>query len=74
MSRLHTRELVRWLLAHGFEERSGGKTSHRQFSTTDGLKITLPGKRAQNLSDRHRGMIRRALRTAGFSEDEISEL
>ena len=64
------REAERWLLAHGFVEVPGGKTSHRHFHR-GAVKITLPGHGGQDLSKKHAGMIFRQLERAGFSREVL---
>ena len=65
------RELESWLRAHGFEELAGGKTSHRQFRSATGVKISVPGHGPQELTRKHLGMIVRQLAAAGFDRDVI---
>ena len=57
--------MERWLLAHGFEELRGRKTSHRQFEG-HGIKITLPGHGPQDLTKKHVALILRQIVGAGF--------
>ena len=64
------RDLERWLLANGFEEITGKKTSHRQFRGR-GVKITLPGHGPQDLTKKHVAMIRRQLEAAGFDRETL---
>ena len=59
-------EVERRLLELGFIEDRGRKTSHRQFRTRGGLKVTLSGK-ALELSKKHLGMLRRPLASAGLA-------
>jgi hypothetical protein len=59
------RDAERWLLAHGFVEAPGGKTSHKHF--------TLPGHGPQDLSKKHAGMLVRQLVQAGFSRAELRD-
>ena len=58
-------EVERRLLALGFVEDRGRKTSHRQFRRMGGVKVTLSGKE-RDLSKKHLGMIRRQLAAAGL--------
>ena len=62
--------MERWLLANGFEETPGKKTSHRQFRGR-GIKITLPGHGPQDLTKKHVAMIRRQLEAAGFARESL---
>jgi predicted RNA binding protein YcfA (HicA-like mRNA interferase family) len=64
------REAERWLVAHGFVEAPGGKTSHKQFQF-GAVKVTLPGHGPKDLSKKHTGMIVRQLAEAGFSRDVV---
>jgi predicted RNA binding protein YcfA (HicA-like mRNA interferase family) len=64
------RDMERWLLANGFEEVHGKKTSHRQFRGR-GVKITLPGHGPQDLTKKHVAMIRRQLEAAGFDREGL---
>ena len=66
-------QVERWLLKHGFTLKPGKKTSHRQFAG-HGVTITLPGHGPTDLTKKHLGMIRRALRAAGIPEHEIEGL
>jgi predicted RNA binding protein YcfA (HicA-like mRNA interferase family) len=59
------RDLERWLRQHGFVERPGKKTSHRQFER-QGLKITLPGRGPQDLTKKMVALVLRNLARAGF--------
>jgi predicted RNA binding protein YcfA (HicA-like mRNA interferase family) len=64
------RDLERWLLAHGFRESPGRKTSHRQFEG-HGIKITLPGHGPQGLTKKHVALIVRQLIGAGFDRAQV---
>jgi predicted RNA binding protein YcfA (HicA-like mRNA interferase family) len=64
------RDVERWLLAHGFVELRGKKTSHRQFER-DGVKIALPGHGPQDLTKKHVGLIVRQLVGAGFDRTDV---
>jgi predicted RNA binding protein YcfA (HicA-like mRNA interferase family) len=63
-------QMERWLLAHGFVRRKGGKTSHIQFAGP-GVTITLPGHGPADLTKKHVGMLLRQLERAGFPRDEL---
>lgn len=62
--------MERWLLANGFVQRKGGKTSHVQFAG-HGVTITLPGHGPPDLTKKHVGMIVRQLERAGFPRDQV---
>jgi predicted RNA binding protein YcfA (HicA-like mRNA interferase family) len=64
------REIERWLLAHGFVELPGKKTSHRQYEG-HGIKITLPGHGPQDLTKKHVALIVRQLVAAGFDRADV---
>ncbi len=66
------REMERWLLKNGFDQKPGKRTSHKQFHG-HGVTITLPGHGPQDLTKKHVGMIVRKLEEAGFSRDAILE-
>jgi predicted RNA binding protein YcfA (HicA-like mRNA interferase family) len=66
------RQLLRWLLDHGFVELPGRATGHRQF-VRDGVKVTLPGHGPQDLTKKHLGMILRQLETAGFDREAVKQ-
>ena len=67
VTRMH---MERWLLAKGFVQRKGGKTSHVQFAG-HGVTITLPGHGPSDLTKKHVGMIMRQLERAGFQRDQV---
>ena len=67
---LTKRTLIRWLLAHGFEELPRRATSHRRFRGP-GTTITVPAHGRLELSAKHAGMLLRELEKAGFDRDEI---
>ena len=68
-SQVETRTLVKWLLDHGFEERAGSATSHRQFvSKEPNIAITVPGHGPKDLTKKHVGLILRSLTQAGFDK------
>jgi predicted RNA binding protein YcfA (HicA-like mRNA interferase family) len=71
MSTVTRRALTAWLTDHGFNELAGKATSHRRFRNEAGTVITLPGHGRQNLSQKHVGMIIRALEAAGFDRDTV---
>ena len=62
--------MERWLLAKGFVQRKGGKTSHVQFAG-HGVTITLQGHGPSDLTKKHVGMIMRQLERAGFTRDQV---
>jgi predicted RNA binding protein YcfA (HicA-like mRNA interferase family) len=64
------RQVERWLLANGFEQRKGGKTSHVQFAG-HGVTITLPGHGPLDLTKKHVGMIVRQLERVGFPRERV---
>ena len=64
------RDMERWLLAHGFRELPGKKTSHRQFEG-HGVKIALVGHGPQDLSKKHDALIVRQLVEAGFDRAQV---
>ena len=72
MRPLTRRDVERWLLAHGFIEAPGGKTSHKHFQR-GAVKVTLPGHGPQELSKKHSGMLVRQLVQAGFCRAELRE-
>jgi predicted RNA binding protein YcfA (HicA-like mRNA interferase family) len=63
-------QMERWLLAKGFVQRKGGKTSHVQFAG-HGVLITLPGHGPPDLTKKHVGMIVRQLERAGFPREQV---
>ena len=63
-------QMERWLLANGFVQRKGGKTSHVQFAGR-GVTITLPGHGPSDLTKKHVGMLMRQLERAGFQRDRV---
>jgi predicted RNA binding protein YcfA (HicA-like mRNA interferase family) len=69
-SEVTRRSMERWLLAHGFSELRGGKTSHRQFEG-HGIKITLPGHGPQDLTKKHVALILRQIVGAGFERKQV---
>ena len=64
------RAMERWLLAHGFRELPGKKTSHRQYEG-HGVKIALPGHGPQDLTKKHVALIVRQLVAAGFDRSDL---
>ena len=64
------RAMERWLLAHGFCEARGRKTSHRQFEG-HGIKIALPGHGPQALTKKHVALIVRQIVGAGFDRAQV---
>jgi predicted RNA binding protein YcfA (HicA-like mRNA interferase family) len=62
--------VIAWLLAHGFVERRGRQTSHRQFSR-EGVVVTIPGHGPKDLSKKHLGMLLRQLERAGFDRAAV---
>jgi predicted RNA binding protein YcfA (HicA-like mRNA interferase family) len=62
--------VVSWLLAHGFVERRGRATSHRQFVRA-GVTITVVGHGPKDLSRKHLGMLMRQLERAGFERTQV---
>jgi predicted RNA binding protein YcfA (HicA-like mRNA interferase family) len=62
--------VVSWLLAHGFVERRGRATSHRQF-IRDGVLVTVVGHGPKDLSKKHLGMLLRQLARAGFDRAQV---
>ena len=71
-NQVNRRALERWLLAHGFIEEPGRKTSHRQFSG-HGIKISVPGHGPQDLTRKHVGLILRQLQRVGFDAKVVRE-
>jgi predicted RNA binding protein YcfA (HicA-like mRNA interferase family) len=71
MSTVTRRTLTAWLLGHGFTELGGKATSHRRFRHETGVVITVPGHGAQNLSQKHVGMIVRQLEACGFDRETV---
>ena len=69
---LAKRKLIRWLLAHDFEELPRRATSHRRFRGP-GTTITVPAHGRLELSAKHTGMLIRELEKAGFDRDQIRE-
>jgi predicted RNA binding protein YcfA (HicA-like mRNA interferase family) len=69
---LAKRKLIRWLLAHDFEELPRRATSHRRFRGP-GTTITVPAHGRRELSAKHTGMLIRELEKAGFDRDQIRE-
>ena len=67
---LAKRRLIRWLLAHDFEELPGRATSHRRFRGS-GTTITVSAHGRSELSAKHTGMLIRELEKAGFDRDQI---
>jgi predicted RNA binding protein YcfA (HicA-like mRNA interferase family) len=64
------RQLEAWLLDNGFRRLKGKMSGHLQFER-DGLKITVPGHGAQDLTKKHVGLIIRALANAGFDRERL---
>jgi predicted RNA binding protein YcfA (HicA-like mRNA interferase family) len=64
------RAMERWLLAHGFRETRGRKSSHRQFEG-HGIKVALPGHGPQDLTKKHVGLIVRQIAGAGFDRARV---
>jgi predicted RNA binding protein YcfA (HicA-like mRNA interferase family) len=67
---LTRRRLEAWLLEHGFQRLRGKMSGHLHFER-DGVKITVPGHGAQDLSKKHIGLIIRALVSAGFDREQL---
>jgi len=64
------RQLEAWLLSNGFQRLKGKMSGHVQYER-GGLKITVPGHGAQDLTKKHVGLILRALAGAGFDRDQV---
>ena len=66
-SQVDKRTMIRWLLAHGFAEARGRRSSHRKFvHAGTGIAIVLLGHGPQDITQKHVGMIMRELERAGF--------
>lgn len=64
------RRLEAWLLENGFHRLKGKMSGHLQFER-GGVKITLPGHGAQDLTKKHVALIIRALSNAGFDREQL---
>lgn len=65
-----TRDVKRWLLRNGFEEKKSTGGGHLYF-TKNGHKIVIPGHGPSDLSKKVFGHIVSALVEAGFDRDAI---
>jgi predicted RNA binding protein YcfA (HicA-like mRNA interferase family) len=71
-SQVDRRTLVRWLLAHDFQELPGKPGGHRRFiHRSPRLVITVPGHGPADLTKKHVGMILRSLEGIGFEREQI---
>ena len=64
------RDLERFLLRNGFEQKPGGMTSHRLF-IRNGVTIVIPGHGAQDMSKKMSSLITRQLEAAGISREAL---
>ena len=64
------RRLEAWLLENGFHRLKGKMTGHLQYER-GGVKITVSGHGAQDLTKKHVGLILRALASAGFDREQV---
>lgn len=71
-SQVDKRTMIRWLLAHGFDEVQVRASGHRKFvHPGSGVAITLSGHGPQDITKKHVGMIVRELERAGFDREQV---
>ena len=71
-NQLDRRALVRWLLAHKFNEAVAKAGGHRKFvHAPTGVAVTVAAHGPQDITKKHVGMIIRQLVAAGFDRDAL---
>lgn len=70
---LTRKELVRWLLANGFEEKLPRKANgHRQFELR-GVKVAVADHGDPHVEPKHVSLMARALAAIGFDPKQVKK-
>jgi predicted RNA binding protein YcfA (HicA-like mRNA interferase family) len=67
---LTRKELVRWLMDHGFEELPRKASGHRQFELK-GVKVAVPDHGDPHVEPKHVSLLARQLTTIGFDPKQV---
>lgn len=66
------KELVAWLLSHGFEEVPRKASGHRQF-VLKGVKTAVPDHGDPHVEPKHIALLARQLASIGFDPKQVKQ-